>query len=236
MSDSQALGRAAVWNSAFGHLLRRDIKLGMRRPVETVTPVGFSLVVATLFAFGAGPEIDALEKIAPGVIWTAALLGMVISVESMFSSDHEDGTLEQLLISPQQIPVMVLAKILARWCWSAAPLIAISPLLGSMLGMSPGNLPQLALSLLLGTPTLFLLGAFGAALLVGQRRGTALLALLVLPLCVPVLIFASGMVELATSGLSTEGAASLLGALLALAVAFMPLAISVVLQSNGSEG
>lgn len=236
MAESQPLQGNVAWNSSFGLLLARDIKLSLRRPVEAVTPVGFCIVVSVLFAFGSGPEVDALDTFAPGIFWSAALLGMLISVESMFSSDFEDGTLEQLLISPQMLPLMVLAKVAARWFCCALPLILVSPLAGMMLGMSGNHLSLLALSLLLGTPTIFLFGSFGSALLVGQRRGTALLALLVLPLCVPVLIFGSGMVQLAQAGLSFEGALSLLGALLALALAFMPLAVAIVLQSNGSEG
>ena len=235
MAVVQATLQGTFFSSPFGRMLSRDIKLGLRRPVETVTPVGFCLVVTVLFAFGSGSQVDALGFFAPGVFWTAALLGMIISIEPMFSSDHEDGTLEQLLISPQQLPLMVIAKVAARWCCSAIPLIVISPLAGYMLGMDSSNLAMLALSLLLGTPTLFLVGAFGAALLVGQRRGTALLSLLGLPLCIPVLIFGAGMVQLAQDGLSTEGAASLLVALLVLAIAFLPMMTAMALLSNGSE-
>lgn len=233
---AEAAVRHALQRGPALALLARDVKLGLRRPAETATPLGFVLVVAVLFAFGAGSEVESLGRIAPGILWTAALLSMVISVESMFSSDHDDGTLEQILISPQQLPLMVLAKAAARWCCSALPLVALSPLAGMMLGVEREHLGTLALSLALGTPTIYLIGTFGAALLVGQRRGAALLALLVLPLCVPVLIFGSGMVQLAQSGLSAEGAASLLGALLALGAAFVPVAAAAVLASNGSDG
>lgn len=217
-------------------LLGRDLRLGWRRPAEGITPVGFCLVTATLFALGAGPDRAALAGIAPGVIWTTALLAMVISVETMFSSDHDDGTLEQLLVSPNLLALMVCAKVAARWMWSALPLVALSPLIGLMLGLAPEILPALALTLVIGTPTLFLVGAFGAALLVGQRKGAALLSLLVLPLCMPVLIFAAGSVKILQDGGEIGGALSLLGALLALAVTLMPLATAAVLAANGSGG
>ena len=222
--------------SAFLCLLSRDLRLGRLRPAEGITPVGFCLVATTLFAFGAGPEQGELRGIAPGVIWTTALLSMVISVETMFSADYEDGTLEQMLLSPNMLSVLVAARVVARWIWSAFPIVLLSPLLGVMLGLESHALPELALTLLLGTPTLYLFGAFGSALLVGQRRGSALLALLALPLCVPVLIFAAGAVSLAQEGLDWSAPASMLGGLLALAATFMPPAIAAVLAGNGSGG
>lgn len=234
MSGAQALPAHMAKRSAFASLLLRDLRLGLHRPVEVVTPVSFCLVVTALFALGVGPESSTLRAMAPGVVWATALLAMVISVETVFSSDHEDGTLEQMLVSPGLLPALVLAKVLARWIWTALPLVAVSPLLGVMLGLGGDALPALSGSLLLGTPTLFLLGAFGSALLVGQRHGSALLALLVLPLCVPVLIFAAGLVRSADLGLPSGGAASLLGAMLALALTFLPLATAWVLGETGS--
>lgn len=234
MSGAHALPAGAEKPSAFASVLVRDLRIGLQRPVEAVTPVSFCLVVAALFAFGAGPDPSVLRPIAPGVVWATALLAMVISVEAIFASDHEDGTLEQMLISPGLLPLLVLAKVSARWLWVALPLTAVSPVLGVMMGLGTDALPALALSLLAGTPTLFLMGAFGSALLVGQRRGSALLALLVLPLCVPVLIFGAGMVRSVDLGLPFGGAASLLGALLALALTFMPLATAWVLAETGA--
>ena len=229
----QAVAHGPGIGPAFSHLLRRDLRLGLLRPFEATTPLSFCLVVATMFAFGVGPDLGALGEVAAGVVWTAALLGMVIAMEGMFASDHDDGTLEQLLLSPAPLPALVTAKALARWAWTALPLVAASPLMGIMMGMPAQLLGVLALSLLLGTPTIFLVGSLGAAMLVGQRKGTALSALLALPLCVPVLIFGVGMVKLAADGQAIEGPVSLLGALLALSVTFVPIATSAVLRGNG---
>ncbi len=235
--DEQGSGNGAGLPKpgAFKSLFLRDVRLGLRRPVETAIPVGFCLMAAMLFAFGTGPDPDDLRRIASGVVWTTVLLAMVVSVETMFSSDHEDGTLDLMLTSPSILPLLVAAKVAARWVWSALPVIAVSPLVGYMMGMPSGSLSILALSLVLGTPTLFLLGAFGASLVLGQRRGAALLALLVLPLCVPVLIFASGLVHLAENGLDYGGAVSLLGAMLALALTLMPMATAAVLSATGGH-
>ena len=193
------------------------------------------LVVVTLFSFARGAGEASLAALGPGVVWTAALLSMVIAVEQMFSADHEDGTLEQLLLSPAALPLLVLAKTAARWAWGAGPLLLLAPALSLMLDLPAGTLPLLLGSLLLGTPTLYLLGTFGAALLVGQRPGAALTALLVLPLGIPVLIFASSMLEFGAAGLDASAPAYYLAALLALAATFLPVATAAVLAGNAAE-
>ncbi|MBF2734865.1 MAG: heme exporter protein CcmB [Betaproteobacteria bacterium AqS2] len=218
-----------------GTLLRQELRLGARRLHEAATPAGFVLVVVTLFSFARGADQAGLGPLGPGVVWTAALLSMVIAVEQMFSADHEDGTLELLLLSPAALPLLVLAKAAARWAWGAGPLLLLSPALALMLDLPAGSLPLLAASLLLGTPTLYLLGTFGAALLVGQRPGAALTALLVLPLGIPVLIFASSMIELGAAGLDAAAPAYYLAALFVLAATFLPVATATVLQGNAAE-
>ncbi len=218
-----------------GSLLRHELRLGWRRPHEVITPAGFALVVVTMFSFARGSGSDGLAELGPGVVWTAALLSMVIAVENMYSADHEDGTLELLLLSPAALPLLVLAKTTARWLWGAGPLLLAAPVLGWMLGLPTASLPLLLVSLLLGTPTLYLLGAFGASLLVGQRQGAALVALLVLPLGIPVLIFASSMLELQAAGMDIVAPAYYLGALLVLALTFLPLATATALASNAAD-
>lgn len=224
---------ATASRSAFASLLRHELLLSWRRPAEGLTPLGFALVVVTLFAFGGGGEIAILREMGAGVVATAILLAMIIGVENMYLADHEDGTLEQLITSSHALAALVGAKVLARWLVGALPLVLVSPLLGMLMGLGGDSLAALLWALLLATPTLYLLGSFGAALLVGARRATALIALLVLPLCVPVMIFAVGMVELARAGLSLEPAALMLGALLLAALGVVPVATAAVLRAGG---
>jgi len=216
--------------SAFLVLLRRDLVLAARHPSDWLNPLLFFVIAVSLFPLGVGPEPNMLASIAPGVIWVTALLAAMLAQEGIFRSDFEDGALEQLLTSPQPITVLVLAKVLAHWLVTGVPLILLSPVLGVLLSLSADAIWALTLTLALGTPILTLLGAIGAALVVSLKRGSVLLSLLVLPLCIPVLIFATAAVASAAMGLSIEGHLSLLGAGLALALALAPVAIAGALR------
>ena len=203
-------------------VVRRDLVLAMRRRADVLTTLIFFVMVVSLFPLGVGPEVDMLRKMAPGVLWVAALLASMLSLGRLFSADYLDGTLEQMLLAPQPLSVLVLGKMATHWMVSGLPLVLMTPVLGLQFDMSLQAVGVLMLSLLLGTPILSMIGAIGAALTLGLRGGGVLLSLLVLPLCIPVLIFGTGAVEAVTSGLSISSHLSLLGALLVLAAAFTP--------------
>ena len=219
---------------AFLGVLRRDLKLGIRKRSELTNPILFFILVVSLFPLGIGPEPAILAEIAPGVIWVAALLATLLSMENLFRSDFEDGTLEYLLLSPHALPLLVLAKVLAHWVITGLPLILVSPLLGILLYMPADAIAVLPMTLLLGTPTLSLVGAIGVALTVGLRRGGVLLTLLVLPLYVPVLIFGTAAVVAAAAGLSVSGQLALLGAALAMALTLAPVATAAGLRISAA--
>ncbi len=191
-------------------------------------------MVATLFPLGVSPEPTLLAILAPGVVWVAALLATLLAMDSLFRSDFEDGSLEQILLSPQPLFVVVLGKVLAHWMMTGLPLTLMAPLLGVMLFLPAEGMQGLMLSLLIGTPTLSLVGAIGAALTVALRKGGVLISLLVLPLYIPVLIFGTAAVEAALTGLPVGGHLALLGALLALGLALAPLAIAAALRISVS--
>jgi heme exporter protein B len=212
-------------------IVHRDLLLALRRRSDVATALLFFVIVASLFPLGVGAEPHLLRPIAPGVIWVAALLSSMLSLARLFAADHADGTLEQMLLGAAPLGVVVVAKGLAHWLIAGLPLVAIAPLIGLQYDLGgPGLYGVLALSLLLGTPVLSLIGAIGAALTLGLRGGGVLLALLVLPLYVPVLIFGAGSVEMAASGLSPAGHLLLLGALLVAAIAFSPWAVAAALR------
>ncbi len=215
---------------AFISLLRRDLTLAVRHRGEMVNPLIFFVLVTTLFTLGVGSDPQLLQTMAAGVIWVAALLAAMLSLDSIFRSDFEDGTLEQLLLSAHPVTVLVLAKITAHWLITGLPLLAVAPLLGVLLNLPSQSTGILILTLALGTPILSLIGAIGVALTVGLRKGGIILSLLVLPLYVPVLIFASSAVETAAAGISVTAQLSILGALLALAVTLAPLATAAALR------
>lgn len=215
-----------AWHS----MVARDMVLAMRRRADVLTTLFFFIIVVSLFPLGVSPELETLRGIAPGVIWVAALLASMLSLGRLFSGDYQDGTLEQMLLLAQPLSMLVLAKVLAHWLVSGVPLVLLSPLLGMQLGMSPEAIGLLMLTLLLGTPVLSLIGAVGAALTLGVRGGGVLVSLLVLPLYIPVLIFGTGAVDAATSGLDFEGHLSLLGAFLVLAILLTPLATAAALR------
>jgi heme exporter protein B len=203
-------------------VIRRDLILAMRRRADVLTTLIFFVMVVSLFPLGVGPEMDMLRKMAPGVLWVAALLSSMLSLGRLFSADYLDGTLEQMMLAPQSLSMLVLGKMTAHWMVSGLPLVLMAPVLGLQFDMPAQALGVLIVGLLLGTPILSMIGAIGAALTLGLRGGGVLLSLLVLPLCIPVLIFGTGAVEAVSTGLSVVSHLSLLGALLVLALVFTP--------------
>ncbi len=185
-------------------IIRRDLTIAMRRRADVFTTLIFFAIVVSLFPLGIGPEPNTLRLIAPGIVWVGALLASMLALEQIFSADHRDGTLEQMLLTPQPVALLVAGKVLAHWLVSGVPLVLMAPLLGLQFDLSWDALQTLIVSLLLGTPTLSLIGAIGAALTLGLRSGGVLLALLVLPLYIPVLIFGAGAVEATVSGLGGQ--------------------------------
>ncbi len=213
-----------------GLVLRRDLLLAMRRRADVLTTLIFFVMVVSLFPLGVGPEIDMLRKMASGVVWVAALLASMLSLPRMFSADYADGTLEQMMLAPQSLSVLVLGKIAAHWMLSGLPLALIAPVLGLQFDMSVPALWILVIALLLGTPVLSMIGAVGAALTLGLRGGGVLVSLLVLPLCIPVLIFGAGAVEAVNSGMSVVSNLSFLGAFMLFALVFTPFVAAQALR------
>ena len=208
----------------------RDLRLALRRQADTLAAMVFFVMVVSLFPLGIGPESALLRTMAPGVVWVAALLSSMLSLTRLFADDHQDGTLEQLLLSAHPLAFLALGKIAAHWMGSGLLLVLVAPLLALQFDLSPAACGVLVLSLLLGTPVLSLLGAIGAALTVGLRGGSVLLSLLVLPLAVPVLVFGAGAVEAYNAGLGISAHLSLLGALLVLALAAAPVVVAAALR------
>jgi heme exporter protein B len=211
-------------------IVYRDLLLALRRRSDVATALLFFVIVASLFPLGIGAEPNLLRAIAPGVIWVAALLSTMLSLGRLFAADHADGTLEQLVLGAAPLGVVVAAKSIAHWLVSGLPLVVIAPLLALQYDVPQSLYGVLALSLLLGTPVLSMIGAIGAALTLGVRGGGVLLALLVLPLFVPVLIMGAGSVEMAAAGLEPGGQLLILAALLVFTAAFAPWAIAAALR------
>lgn len=214
----------------FRAVLRRDLLVAFRHPSDLANPLLFFIIVITLFPLAVSPEPEFLAKIAPGVLWVAALLATLLSLDMLFQSDFQDGTLEQLLLSPQPLYISILAKVTGHWLVSGLPLTLLSPLLAVMMFLPGDAMLPLVISLAMGTLVLSFIGAVGASLTVGLRKSGLLLSLLVLPLYIPVLIFATGAMYAAASGMSVTGYLEILGALLALAVVLAPAAISAGLR------
>ncbi len=210
--------------SGFSAYLRRDLLLAYRRSGEAASPLVFFIMVSTLIPLGITPESARLAEIAPGLIWIMALLATLLSTDGLFASDYQDGSLEQLLISPQVLAMPVLGKITAHWMVTGLPLTLASPVLGVMLSLPAEGYVPLVASLALGTGCLSLIGAVGAALTVSLRKGGLLLSLLVMPLYMPVIIFGSATVQSAIDGFAWSGPLAILGAMLAAAIALCPLA------------
>ena len=211
-------------------IVKRDLILAMRRRSDVLTILFFFVIVVSLFPLGIGPEMDTLRMIAPGVVWVAALLASMLALERLFAIDYADGALEQMLLTPQPLSLLVLGKVAAHWLVTGVPLVLMAPVLGIQYDLSMEALKVLVISLLLGTPALSLIGAIGAALTLGLRGGGVLVSLLVLPLTIPVLIFGAGAVEATVSGLGGEGHLSMLAAILVLSLFFAPLAAAAALR------
>jgi heme exporter protein B len=217
---------------AFAAIVRRDLVLAMRRRSEIANPVLFFILVITLFPLGIGAQAKLLQAIAPGIIWVSALLATMLSLDSLFRSDFDDGSLEQILLSPHPTSILVLGKITAHWLTTGLPLLVVAPLLAVFLGMPNQSLSILLLTLFLGTPILSLIGAVGVALTVGLRRGGMILSLLVLPLYVPVLIFASNAVEMASTGLPVTAQINILISMLLMALVLAPWPTAAALKMS----
>ncbi|MGM0677150.1 heme exporter protein CcmB [Ectothiorhodospira marina] len=211
-------------------LLQRDLLLAVRRRQDALVVLGFFVVVVSLFPLGVGPDPQLLRSMAPGVLWVSALLATMLSLERLFADDFRDGSLEQLLLTPQPLPLLVLMKILAHWLVTGLPLVLISPLLGMQLNLDGAEIVVLMTALLLGTPILSLVGAIGAGLTLGLRGGGVLISLLILPLYVPALIMGSGAVDAVMYGSSPEAHLSLLAALLIFTLLLAPWAIAAALR------
>jgi heme exporter protein B len=216
--------------SAFVALLRRDLVIAFRRRSEMVNPLLFFVLVTRLFPVGVGSQPKLLALMAPGVVWVAALLAALLSLDTIFRSDFEDGTLEQLLLSAQPVSVLVIAKVLAHWLITGLPLLLIAPLLGTFLGLPSQAIGTLVWSLLFGTPALSLIGAIGVALTVGLRKGGVILSLLVLPLYVPILIFGAGAVGNAAIGIDATAQMYIMAAFLIFSLTLSPIATAAALR------
>jgi len=211
-------------------IIQRDLTLALRRRSDVFSALFFFVIVVSLFPLGIGPELDTLRQIAPGVFWVAALLASMLALEKLFAVDFEDGTLEQMLLTPQPDFILVLGKVFAHWLVTGIPLALLAPLLGLQYDLAAEPLWILMLTLLLGTPALSLIGAIGAALTLGLRGSGVLVPLLVLPLYIPVLIFGAGAVEANVSGLGAAGHLYMLSAILLLALVTAPIATAAALR------
>ncbi len=215
---------------AFSVILKRDLLLSVRHPAEIINPLLFFVMVIILYPFALGSDTQLLVTISTGVVWVSALLSSMLSLDSVFKSDYDDGTLEEMILSAHPTSVLVLAKVLAHWLLTGLPLLLMAPLLALMLGMPDEGVYILFISLLLGTPVLSLIGSIGVALTVSLRGGGVILSLLILPLYIPVLIFGSGSVINAIAGLDVAGQLYMLAAFSVLGLFLAPLAIAAALK------
>jgi len=214
----------------FTKILRRELKIAFRNSAEIINPLWFFIIVITLFPLGLGPEPQLLARIAPGIVWVAALLASLLSLERLFRDDYLDGTLEQLLLLPTPLSLTVLGKVCAHWVVTGLPLLILSPVIALLLSLDFNTWKAVSLTLLLGTPTLSFIGAIGVALTVGLRKGGVLLSLLVLPLYIPVLIFATGAIDAASMSMPIGGYLAILGAMLAGSATLTPFATAAALR------
>ncbi|TDQ59651.1 heme exporter protein B [Mesocricetibacter intestinalis] len=214
----------------FTQIIRRELRIAMRRQGEILNPLWFFLIVITLFPLVIGPEPALLAKIAPGIVWVAALLSALLSFERLFRDDFIDGSLEQLILMSQPLALTALAKVIAHWLLTGLPLILLSPAAALLLSLEIKIWWALVLTLLIGTPVLSCIGAIGVALTVGLRKGGVLLSLLVIPLIIPVLIFSASVLDAASLNLPYNGQLAILGAMLAAALTFSPFAVAAALR------
>jgi heme exporter protein B len=211
-------------------IVRRDLRLALRQGSDSIMVVTFFVLTVVLFPFGIGPEANILARVAPGVLWVTALLASMLSLDRLFQADYEDGSLELLVLTPAPLEVVVAAKVVAHWLTTGLPLLAAAPLLAVLLNLDTEGFAALLLTMLIGTPILSLIGAIGAALVLGARRGGVLLSLLILPLYVPVLIFGVGAIDAAVQGLPMRAHLLILGGILAAALPLAPWAASAALR------
>lgn len=214
----------------FMAILNRELKIALRKSAEIINPLWFFLIVITLFPLSIGADPVLLSRVAPGIVWVAALLASLLSLERLLKDDFMDGSLEQLVLLPIPLPVTILAKVLAHWLLTGLPLLVLSPLVAVLLSFDFEVWKAIALTLLLGTPTLSFIGAIGVALTVGLRKGGVLLSLLVLPLYIPVLIFATATIDATAAGMDIGGYLAILGAMLAGTATLAPFAASAALR------
>ncbi|UTV27002.1 heme exporter protein CcmB [Photobacterium atrarenae] len=215
---------------AIVQVIRRELLIAFRRQADVFNPLWFFIIAITLFPLGVGPEPNLLARIAPGIIWVAALLAALLSLERLFRDDFVDGSLEQMLMMPTPLPVLAFAKMIAHWMLTGLPLLLISPLLAILLSLDWQTWLAVVLTLLVGTPTLSFLGAIGVALTVGLRKGGVLLSLLILPLYIPVLIFATSAIDAASLGMAYNGQLALMGAMLVGSATLSPFAVAASLR------
>jgi heme exporter protein B len=218
------------YSKAFMLILTRDLTIAFRHKDDVINPLLFFVIIVTLFPLGIGPESATLARIAPGVIWVAALLSCLLSLDRLFKLDYQDGSLEQMLLSPHPIFILTLAKITAHWLLTGLPLLIVAPILAVLLHLPEQSYGALMLTLLLGTPVLSFIGAIGVALTVGIKKGGVLLSLIVLPLYIPVLIFATSAVDTAALSLPYGGQLAIIGALFFGSLTLAPLAVGAALK------
>jgi heme exporter protein B len=219
--------------TGFGALFLRDLRLVWRRPGDVTVVLAFFVVATVLFPLGIGPETNLLARIAAGVLWCAALFASLLSLDRLFASDHEDGALDLLLLAPWPLELAALAKCAAHWVVTGLPLAVLAPLLGIVFGLGGTSLAALSLTLLIGTPSLSLIGGLAAALTLGARRSGALLALLALPLCVPTLIFGTSAIDATATGEGFAASLAILAALALVSLATLPWAMAAALRQAG---
>ncbi|MBY7666310.1 heme exporter protein CcmB [Vibrio sp. 1151_11] len=213
-----------------GMIIRRELLIAFRRQADIFNPLWFFIIVITLFPLSIGPEPALLARIAAGIVWVAALLSALLSLERLFRDDFQDGSLEQMMLLPVPLPIVVISKVVAHWLLTGLPLILISPLLAVLLSLDFNTWLAVVLTLFIGTPTLSFIGAIGVALTVGLQKGGVLLSLLVLPLYIPILIFATSAIDAASLGMLYNGQLAVLGAMFMGAITLTPFAISAALR------
>lgn len=218
------------YRQAFMLMLKRDLTIALRHKDDIFNPLLFFIIVVTLFPLGIGPEASTLSRIAPGIIWVAALLATLLSLDRLFKADFADGSLEQMMLLPQPLFIIVLVKIIAHWLITGLPLIFIAPVLAVLLHLNENSYGALMVTLLIGTPVLSFIGAIGVALTVGIKKGGVLLSLIVLPLYIPVLIFATSAIDTAAMNLPYSGQVAIIGALFFTSFTLAPFAVSAALK------
>ncbi|WP_298447992.1 heme exporter protein CcmB [uncultured Marinobacter sp.] len=229
---SSSVGALAAMKGVFA----RDMKVAFRQRQDLLNPLLFFIMVVTLFPLGVSPEVSFLSQAGAGILWVAALLSVLLSLDHLFRHDFDDGTLEQLVLQPQPLFLLILAKTMAHWMLTGLPLVILAPVLGVMVHLDGNSIAVLCLTLLIGTPVLSLIGAIGAALTLGLRSAGVLLSLLIIPLYIPVLIFGTGTVAAAAEGAAVGAYLALMGAFLMLALTLAPFAAAAALRISLSNG